>query len=251
MVAGWDWRVNGKTFGEVMKMDSTAFADYTKVINPAAGDRIPMTRDQFRMYYDSVVQASVNSDDFNVINVTGATYKSEAEYDSLLKSGKLRHSWLLEKINRKQLAINQRYRGRGKDALRDLGDAFVHKLPQLLFVSLPLLALLLKLMYRRSRTIYYVDHGIFSIHLYIFIFIALLVQLAFGKLYDQLHWPVMDFLRTLIGFGIFFYAYKALRNFYQQRRAKTVIKFILLSLLFMMVMVILMALFFIFSVLSI
>ena len=44
----------------------------------------------------------------------------------------------------------------------------------MLFISLPCLHLLLKLLYVRRKQFYYVDHGIFAVHLYIFSFLILL-----------------------------------------------------------------------------
>ena len=37
----------------------------------------------------------------------------------------------------------------------------------------------------------------------------------------------IDYLELIMVLGIFFYLYKAMRNFYRQRRAKTVFKFLL------------------------
>ena len=51
----------------------------------------------------------------------------------------------------------------------------------------------------------------------------------------------------IIGVGIFFYLYKAMRNFYRQRRAKTVIKFLMLCLLLLITMMLLFLFFFFFS----
>lgn len=250
-VAGLDWKVKDKTLSQINKLDSASFAAFTREINEEMGKgAVPMSREAFNQYYDSVVNGAINSPEWEVLNITGLKARSKEQYDSLLQSGKLRHNWLLRKINYRQLEINKRYRGRGNDILRDFADKFLHKLPQLLFVSLPLLALLLKMLYARQRRFYYADHGIFSIHLYIFIFIALLFQMFLGLLNDQLQWRFLDFLQSILVLGIFFYAYKALRNFYQQRRAKTVLKFFVLCFLFLIVMILLMFLFFILSVLT-
>ncbi|MBK6380777.1 MAG: DUF3667 domain-containing protein [Chitinophagaceae bacterium] len=89
-------------------------------------------------------------------------------------------------------------------------------------------ALKLKLLYIRRKEFYYVNHGIFSIHFYIFSFITMLILFGLVALNDKLHWTVLTIMQVLIGFGIYFYLYKAMRIFYRQRRAKTVIKFIIL-----------------------
>ena len=53
----------------------------------------------------------------------------------------------------------------------------------------------------------------------------------------------IDFIQGFLTFGLFFYEYKAMRNFYQQRRAKTICKFILLNLMMIVVMILLFAVF--------
>jgi hypothetical protein len=55
-------------------------------------------------------------------------------------------------------------------------------------------------------------------------------------------------LFTLAGF---FYWYKSMRNFYEQRRAKTILKYILVFFLASVIMIFLFAIFFIFSALAI
>jgi maltodextrin utilization protein YvdJ len=65
--------------------------------------------------------------------------------------------------------------------------------------------------------------------------------LAFGlaKLNTTVHWAAIDVLLKITAVASFFYLYKALRNFYQQGRAKTIIKFLLLCFSFLMVLSIL------------
>ena len=100
----------------------------------------------------------------------------------------------------------------------------MHSLPQMLFVLLPLFAFILKLIYIRRKQFYYVDHIIFTIHLYVFIFLVMLVTFGISKMRSLLHWDWLSFLSAIFVLSIFFYFYKALRNFYKQRRAKTILK---------------------------
>lgn len=232
--------INKKTLAEIEKMDSATFAGFTSAINlendkPAK----PMTRAEFQVYADTVL-SSANT---NLVNIE---YKSRQEYDSVLKAGK-GHSWLERTFVYKLLDINNKYKGRKLDALSDFKDLLMHSLPQLLFISLPLLALLFKLLYIRRKEFYYVNHGIFSLHLYIFIFIALLVIFSLNELNSGLHWWIISAVNFLLYLSLFFYEYKAMRNFYKQRRAKTILKFILLNLMFLVVLSLLFTVFVFFS----
>ena len=121
----------------------------------------------------------------------------------------------------------------------------LHSLPQMLFILLPLVALILKLLYIRSKNYYYVNHGIFSIHFYIFSFIAMLLIFSLGNLNNSLHWGFITFVKGLLSLGVFFYLYKAMRNFYQQGRTKTILKFFIFCLLlFIIIMLLFVALIF-------
>jgi hypothetical protein len=127
----------------------------------------------------------------------------------------------------------------------------IHSLPQMLFFSLPLLALILKLVYVRRRQFYYVSHGIFSLHLYIFIFIALLFLFSIGDLNDHLHWTILTFISTILIIGLFVYQYLALKNFYRQGWGKTFLKYILINFLFLIVIALLFVVFVFFSLFKI
>lgn len=239
--------INGKTLEDVAAMDSTEFVSYTTKINvsdkkPAK----PMTRQEFKKYYDSTENSVKKSMQFSTSN-----YKSLAEYDSLTKVGAVKDSWAKRLFQRRQLEINAKYKDGTKKVIYVITEAFLHKLPQMLFISLPLLALLLRLLYIRRKEYYYVNHGVFSIHLYIFIFIALLFSFGLNKLNDVTHWGVFSLIKNLISVIIFFYWYKAMRNFYHQRRAKTILKYVLLLLLFLFVLMLIFTFFFLLSAFTI
>jgi len=235
--------INGKTLEDVAAMDSTEFVKYTTEINenndkPAK----PMTRQEFKNYYDSTENAVKKTMQFST-----SEYKSLAEYDSLIKAGVVKDGWFKKLYQRRLLEMNAKYKDGSKKVINVITEAFLHKLPQMLFISLPLLALLLKLLYIRRKEFYYVNHGIFSIHLYIFIFIALLFSFGLNKLSAVTHWEGFSVMKNLISVLIFFYWYKAMRNFYQQRRAKTILKYLLLLLSFLFVLMLLFSFFFLLS----
>jgi len=244
--------INGKTLAETEQMDSLAFAKYTADINKEAGKpAVPMTRTMFRQYYDSTLTAVLKNGSMGGLHFTPGNYQSKKEYDSLLATGKKKHNWFEQMLVHKQLEIDEKYKGREGEAMKTMWEVFLHKLPQVLFISLPLLALLLKLLYIRRKEFYYVSHGIFSIHFYIFIFIVMFFLFGLSKLNDELHWTAIKVVRNILSLAIFFYLYKAMRNFYQQGRAKTILKFLLLCFLFLLILAVLFTIFVLFSALSI
>ena len=110
-------------------------------------------------------------------------------------------------------------------------DKFVHSFPYLLFISLPLYALYLKLLYLRNKKNFYVDHIIFLIHLYVFTFIVLMLYFALGAINDRLDSSWIDVLKfALFVFGIV-YTVRAMRRYYEQGWLKTLVKFIVFNMM--------------------
>lgn len=180
---------------------------------------------------------------FTILNITGVgeKYDNTRQYDSAQKiiPAKERDGFFLKTLKRKEIELKEKYGKDPESGGKKLLNTFLHKLPYLLFVSLPLFALLLKLLYIRRKEFYYVDHGIFAIHHYIFTFILLLVVFAFQGLSNWLGWKFFEVAAIILFLSGGFYLYKAMRNFYRQRRVKTVIKFLLLNLMGFITLIIL------------
>ena len=182
----------------------------------------------------------------------GSEASTVSEYEAELagRPANTRDGWIQRIWNKKVLKMKESY-GR-QEASRKIIDIFLHNLPYLLFVSLPLFALILKLLYvRRRKEFYYADHGIFSIHHYIFSFILMLTTILLGKLTDLTHWAIWDLIVFLLLLAWPFHMYKAMRRFYKQRRAKTFVKFLLLNFLGFIMIALLLALFGLISVFQI
>ena len=121
----------------------------------------------------------------------------------------------------------------------------------MLFVSLPIFALLLQLLYIRRKNFYYVNHVVFTIHLYCGTFIILLAEMATRGLFKVFNMSESNLLKGFFILLAFFYWYKSLRNFYEQRRTKTVLKYMLIMFLSIFIMAILFSSFFLFSAMTI
>jgi Protein of unknown function (DUF3667) len=160
-------------------------------------------------------------------------YYTVMAYDSVQANlpPEKRDGWWRRLRNRKAVDIYEKSSGKSSDFGKHLINTFIHLLPQMFFFSLPVFAFLLSLLNRRGGKYYYVNHAIFSIHLYCatfiitFILMLLVKYAAFGSETAENVYTVLFF------FIIWFYQYKCMRNFYQQRRAKTIFKFILINLL--------------------
>lgn len=187
------------------------------------------------------------------LGLTNIKYKSKEDYDSA--QSKLtpaeRDGWLVRKLAHRTIEVNKKMRDDQKQFWRDVISKFKHSFPYLLFVSLPLYALYLKLLYIRRKKFYYVDHGLFLIFLYIFTFIFLLFIVAFDQLGEALHWDWLDYILPFMFAWGLYYGWRAMHKFYGQGKWKTTIKFLLFNLMCLVSLVVLFCLFFIFTVFSI
>ena len=147
--------------------------------------------------------------------------------------------------------LNEKYKNNQNQILQSFIDKLFHSFPQMLFISLPIFALLLKMIYSRHKNLYYVSHAIFSIHLYVFIFVMLFFILTLDELSNIWHAAWLEYFSILIAAAIFFYEYKAMRVFYAQSRAKTFLKFSILNVIHFFVMILLFIFFMLFSFLKV
>lgn len=204
--------------------------DSSKVINAKAGDR----------------KMSMDFGD-------ASKYNSVHEYDSIQKTlaKKDQDGFFSRILNRKFVVVNERYKGKENKLFSDVLNTFFHTFPYLLFVSLPLYALFLKLLYIRRKQFFYADHGIFLIHLYIFSFLFLLVFFLLNKINEMTSLGFIDAVLGVFILAGLFYTLKALKNFYQQGWSKTITKFILFNMLCTVAALILFVIFLMVSVFQI
>lgn len=96
--------------------------------------------------------------------------------------------------------------------------------PQIIFLLLPLFALLLKLIYIRSN-IYYIQHIVFTFYFHSYVFFVLLLI----TLLDSIGWSVVANYTSLLIIAIPLSLYRGMARVYGQSRGKTFVKFTLLG----------------------
>lgn len=106
-------------------------------------------------------------------------------------------------------------------------EDLLHNIPKMMFLLLPLFALILKLVYINKKKFYY-EHIIYSFHLHSAIFLSVLaimfLKWLFGFVLDIGGW--LDFLCVIY---IIWYIYRSLRTFYGSKRWITVLKMFFLG----------------------
>ncbi|WP_347156557.1 DUF3667 domain-containing protein [Pontibacter chitinilyticus] len=150
--------------------------------------------------------------------------KYEARQQAL--PAKSRDNMLVHYINRKLLKIFN-----DKEAAAAFKETLVHNVPKVMFILLPLFALIMMVAFPRSKK-YYIEHLVYSIHIHAFIFLFGSILIVFAMIFPSLE----DYLQTFGFFVILWYIYRSIRVVYQNSRRRTIFKFIALSLAYSFVL---------------
>ncbi|MEO7214269.1 DUF3667 domain-containing protein [Mucilaginibacter sp.] len=126
------------------------------------------------------------------------------------------------------------WKSQGKNAQEIFTEGLKHNAPKMMFVLLPLFALILKLAFWRNHKLY-VEHIIYAIHLHCFIFLfltfTLLLQMILPHSWKE---PVMGWVGFLTTVGIIWYVYRSFRVVYNRSRWRTVSKMFGVSLMYLL-----------------
>ena len=161
-----------------------------------------------------------------------SAYSKVARYDSAQRKlpKNKKDDWFTTKLIKQQILINKKYGNDQNKILTAVIENFKHNFSKILYLSLPIFAFFLWVLYKRNKSYYFADHMIFSIHLYcayfIIIFIYTILELVVKFFVAST--GVLEFIYTVT---LLSYFYKAIRVFYGQSRKKTLLKFALINLL--------------------
>lgn len=168
-------------------------------------------------------------------------YDSEQQYDSLQKllPEKDRDGWLTRRITLRNIQLTERYHEGRNEMVNGLVEAFEHHLPQMMFLSLPLFALVLQLLYVRHKLLFYVNHIIYAVHLYCAVYIFIFFVLVTGKLQSWLHLKFLQWVSNIIIVWAMYYSFRAMKIFYAQGAGKTLLKWMILSVSALLILLLL------------
>jgi Protein of unknown function (DUF3667) len=109
---------------------------------------------------------------------------------------------------------------------RDFGRALRNNLPKMMFMFLPLIALVNLVLYVFRRR-GYVEHLLFYVHYHAFAFLLITLQITVTALLKWMHVPFIPGLLTFATYVyLFVYLFKAMRSVYHQSRAMTALKYV-------------------------
>lgn len=179
-----------------------------------------------------------------------STYGTIAAYDSAQSKlpKQKKDKWLTSKLIKQQILINNKYGNDQNKILDAVLENFKHNFSKILYLSLPIFAFFLWVLYKSNKSYYFADHMIFSIHLYCAYFIIIFI-FTLLEIIVKFFTPSTGILDFIYFVSLLFYFYKAVRNYYGQSRKKTLLKFFLINVLntfsfmFLFVVLILLSLF--------
>lgn len=128
-------------------------------------------------------------------------------------------------FTKQEIRLNKKFRENPKKAFFELINNFIHSFSSLFFISMPLIALWLNLIFYQKKSINFVGHFIFIAHNYIFDYIAIFIQLTLDKLGSIKGLGLLSSLSPLIFIWICYYGYKSTKSFYGLTRGKSLIYF--------------------------
>ena len=133
--------------------------------------------------------------------------------------------------------IKDKYKGQ-KSFIHAFIEEILNRLPQVLFITLPLLALILKLVFIRRNHYWYIDHLIFVLHMATSFFILLFVQKGLELLASSTDWSAFSLISRLLGFGWFIFYLISFKRFFEKGWPKTLLFFFLTSVLHSVVFIV-------------
>ena len=158
-------------------------------------------------------------------------YHSREEYDNVQKKLPVtaRDGWFMQKIMHRNIDIATKFRENGNAVGDELRETIFHHFPQTLFISLPLFALLLRLLYIRKKNILYASHAIYTLHLYCALFVFMLLTLVLGEIQDISYMGWVQWVNYAVILYSIYYTFMALQVYYAQSLAKTLLKWVILN----------------------
>lgn len=214
------------------------FLNYLTLID---GDIELLKKDSTRVL--SKLQSDiVDTSGFTINGKLQKGYINVEQYDSIQKklSRKERDGFIKSYL----IKIGLEYKSAAKQDRADeykkqWFDKITHSIPKILFVSMPIFALILMILYARNKQYFYAHHIVFTLYFYCGLFILNLLNfwsVSIDKLLTNKEegW----FIQTTFTLAYMLYVYKSIRNFYSQSRLKTILKLILFGVLILLLIII-------------
>jgi len=175
----------------------------------------------------------------------------ELDLSTPITADSMNEGWLdkllTKRAEEKRKELEEKHEGDETGALKEFINELFHKTPQLLFLSLPFFAFFLKLLYIRSSRRNYVDHFIFSVYHYAYLFIImsffLVINYVVNESGKESLQNIFDYLTGGLVVYIFIYLLLAMKRFYNDRWVFLILRYLVLLVCYTMSVLVLFLLF--------
>jgi len=124
--------------------------------------------------------------------------------------------------NKKAFEYREEYGNHAKEVFQ---EELRHNIPKMMFLLLPIFALILKVTFWRNKK-FYVEHLIYSFHFHCFLFLFLGVVMLLQLILNPISKSIMEWLMLPATLYIIWYIYRSLRAVYQRNIFRTITKMI-------------------------
>ncbi|CAM4032096.1 DUF3667 domain-containing protein [Flavobacterium sinopsychrotolerans] len=167
---------------------------------------------------DTIKKILQDTKDINPKEITDFGYKNTNELDSIQIHGteKVKVSQTKYWFLKKWLAVKEE--NTNEEIIEKFSQSFANNLPKVLFLYMPVFALILWLFHDKKKWYYY-DHGIFTLHFFSFLLLLILLLFFIDKLFSlsessiSLSWIHLG-IKSIGILWMFYYFFPAHRLFY-------------------------------------
>ncbi|MCF6130205.1 DUF3667 domain-containing protein [Flavobacterium sp. AS60] len=182
-------------------------------------------------------------------------YKNVKELDSLQKYGPAEDKLSDFEYNIVKKTLIVKAKNTKEEMMQKFLEESQRNIPKVLFIYMPLFALMLWLFHGKKRW-YYFDHGIFTLHYFSFLLLTILLIFIFNKIMDC--FVENAFTDFISGFGkaisfiwFFYYFFPAHHRFYGETRVISFLKSIALLFINIILIIILLLVFIVYTFINI
>jgi len=177
------------------------------------------------------VTSKDDDEDYSGFTIYGDDEDGKTYDDYLVKQNKLPAAERDNVFERYLKKKSFDWKKHGKGAREMFMESFKHNIPKMMFILLPLFALILKVAFWNNRK-FYVEHLIYTIHLHCCIFLFLTIIMVTAMILPE----SVDWISDWLNFGAFvyivWYVYRSLRTVYQRSRGRTISKMFGISFMY-------------------
>lgn len=203
-------------FKKNVATDGSLTAEQKKKISETVDNFVPETKSGLKTAEQGSPVTITASDKDNEKDSTVAQYNlNQSKLPANQRDGFWKHFF-----TEHTLSYEEKY-GK-KEAWPHFMEDVKHNMPKMMFVLLPLFALILKIAFWKNRK-YYVEHLIYSIHLHCFFFLFSGIVLIIQLILPDSH-SLSDWLTLFVMIYTVYYIYRSLRVLYQRSRWRTISK---------------------------